>query len=152
MGNGRVIWDTSPDYISTRVPKFDDLIKPIRKSFLDENNTITVRTRCYRIQPQLKYCFVPLAEIKYQGNRTAKKKEVKKDMEERDSSGCIDPYKELERVEAECRDAERAAAADAKTTREQDRNTGRGQREREVAANAALTRTGTGKRLSLIHI
>ena len=73
---------------------------------MDEKNTITVRTRRYRLQPQLKYCFVPVAEIKYRGNRTAKKKEVKKDMAERDTSGCIDPYKELERVEDERRDAE----------------------------------------------
>ena len=35
MRNGSVIWDTSSTHISTRVQKFDDLIKTIRKSFLD---------------------------------------------------------------------------------------------------------------------
>ena len=64
----------------------------------------------------------------------------------RDASGCIDPYEELERQESERRDEERAAAPYAETTRKEERHAGRGQREREVAANAPLSRTGTGKR------
>ena len=146
VGNGHVIWDTSPAHLSNRVQKFDDLKKPIRKSSFDEKNTITVRTRRYRLQPQLKYCFVPIAEIKFQNNRTAKQTKVSQIMAGRDSSGCIDPYEELERQEAERRNEERATAPDAETTREEERHAGRVQREREVAANAPLSRTGTGKR------
>ena len=93
-----------------------------------------------------KYCFVPIAEIKFQNNRTAKQTKVSEIMAGRDGSGCIDPYEELERQEAERRNEERAAAPDAETTREEERHAGRGQREREVAANAPLSRTGTGKR------